>query len=96
MVSFEEIDEARQLLGLGEVASLDEIKAAYRKLAHRCHPDLGDTDEGHKEAMIELNWAYELLEDYCRNYKYSFREEDVARAYPNEAYRKWWRENWPI
>ena len=41
MASFEEIDKARKLLGLGEVANLSEIKTAYRRLAHRYHPDLG-------------------------------------------------------
>lgn len=96
MARFEEIEKARKLLGLGEVASLNEIRAAYRKLARRYHPDLRHADEGHKEAMRELNRAHELLEDYCSNYKYSFREEDVARAYPNEAYLRWWRQNWPI
>ena len=96
MASFEEIDKARKLLGLGEVANLSEIKTAYRRLAHRYHPDLGGGDEGCEEAMAELNWAYELLEDYCGRYKYSFREEEIARAYPDEAYLKWWHENWPI
>lgn len=96
MASFEDIDKARRLLGLGEIASLNEIKAAYRRLAHRHHPDMRDGDEGCEEAMEELNWAYELLEDYCSKYKYSFGKEDVARAYPNEAYLKWWRENWSV
>ena len=96
MANFEEIDRARKLLGLGEIGSLDEIKAAYRRLARCYHPDLSGGDEGCEEAMRELNWAYELLEDYCRNYKYSFGEEDVVRTYPDEAYHKWWRENWPI
>ena len=96
MANFEEIDKARKLLELGEVASLGDIKTAYRRLAHRHHPDLRDRDEDRKEAMRELNWAYELLEDYCSNYKYSFGEEDVARAYPNEAYLERWREKWSM
>jgi DnaJ-class molecular chaperone len=96
MASFEEIDRARRLLGLGEAASLNEIKAAYRRLARSNHPDLAEADEGRKEAMRELNWAYGLLEDYCSNYKYSFGKEDVARAYPNEAYLEQWREKWSM
>lgn len=96
MAKFEEIDKARKLLGLGKVASLEQIKAAYRRLAHSYHPDLDESDEVRKEAMREINWAYELLEDYCSKYKYSFREEEVARAYPDEAYLKWWRENWSV
>jgi DnaJ-class molecular chaperone len=39
MANFNEIEEARKLLGLGEAATLDEIKRAYRTLAHRHHPD---------------------------------------------------------
>jgi DnaJ-class molecular chaperone len=96
MASFEEIDKARRLLGLGEAADLKEIKAAYRKLAHRYHPDLRDGDKDSREAMRELNRAYELLQEYCRRYKYSFRAEAVARVYPDEAYLKWWRENWSV
>jgi DnaJ-class molecular chaperone len=96
VASFLEIDKARRLLGLGDVADLDEIKSAYRRLAHRYHPDLRNGDKDTRKAMRELNWAYELLQDYCRRYKYSFREEAVARAYPDEAYLKWWRENWSV
>lgn len=96
MARFEEIDKARKLLGLGELDSLDEIKSAYRRLAHRYHTDLSGGGEGCEETMRKLNWAYELLEDYCSRYKYGFGEKEVARAYPQEAYFKWWRENWPV
>ena len=34
----------------------------------------------------KLNAAYKLLMDYCNNYKYSFREENVVRAYPHDEY----------
>jgi DnaJ-class molecular chaperone len=96
MASFEEIDKARKLLGLGEVASLEEIRIAYRRLARRYHPDLGGGDEDQENVIRELNWAYELLEDYSNRYKYTFAKEDVARAYPHEAYLERWREKWPI
>jgi hypothetical protein len=44
--------------------------------------------------MKKLNWAYKLLMGYCDNYKYSFREEDIARTYPEEEYMRNWRKNW--
>ncbi len=96
MVNFDEIDEARRVLGLGEAATLNEIKNAYRRLAHRHHPDKRSSAAGERagETMKRLNWAYKLLVDYCSNYKYSFREEDVARAYPDEEHMRKWRENW--
>ena len=39
MIDFDEIEEARKLLGLGETGTLKEIKNAYRRLAHQYHPD---------------------------------------------------------
>ena len=81
MPNFEDIDEARRLLILGEAATLKEIKSAYRRLAHHHHPDKhSSTFEGNEE-MKKLNWAYKMLMDYCSDYKYSFKEEDVARTY---------------
>jgi len=95
MASFLEIDGARKVLGLGETATLKEIKGAYRRLARRYHPDQHNSggDQG-QEAMKRLNWAYKLLENYCRDYKCSFRQEDVARTYPDEEYTRTWGERW--
>ena len=95
MADFNEIDEARRLLGLGEAATLKEIKSAYRRLAHRQHPDAhGSTTDENDEVMKKLNWAYKLLLDYCTHYKYSFREEDIGRTYPHDEHIRKWRENW--
>jgi DnaJ-class molecular chaperone len=46
MANFNEIEEARKLLGLGEAATPKEIKRAYRTLAHRHHPDMPNTMSG--------------------------------------------------
>jgi len=94
MANFLEIDEARKILGLGEAATLREIKMAYRRLARRYHPDQYGGSDQNGEAMKKLNRVYELLEDYCREYKYSFREEDVTRTYSEEDYLRRWREDW--
>jgi DnaJ-class molecular chaperone len=96
MANFIEIDEARKALGLIESATLKEIKRAYRRLAHRHHPDKrsGTTGEETDETMKRLNWAYKLLVDYCSNYKYSFREDDVARTYPHDEYLRKYYHGW--
>jgi len=84
------------LLGLGEAATLKGIKTAYRRLAHHNHPDKhGGAPEGNEE-MKKLNRAYKVLMDYCTDYSYSFREEAVARTYPNEEDWRNWREKWRI
>ncbi len=44
-------------LGVNKTASQDEIKAAFRKLAHEHHPDKG----GNAEKFKEINEAYQVL-----------------------------------
>jgi len=93
-VNFNEIDEARRLLGLDEAATLKEIKTAYRRLAHRHHPDKNDsTNEKSNEMMKKMNRAYKVLMDYCNEYRYSFRQDDVTRIYPEEDWCTW-RDKW--
>lgn len=95
MANFEEVDEARKLLGLGEAATLKEIKSAYRRLAHRYHPDKhSGATEVDTEKIKRLNWAYQVLMDYCNDYKYSFREEGVARTYPHDEYIRKFYHGW--
>ena len=45
-------------LGVDRNASVDEIKRAYRKLAHQHHPDKGGGDE---EKFKQVNEAYQVL-----------------------------------
>jgi preprotein translocase subunit Sec63 len=95
MANFKEIDTARRLLGLGEVATLKQIKRAYRRKARQYHPDRsGGEDAEGEEMMKRLNWAYKLLIEYCVQYGYSFKEEDVARTYPYDEYLRKWYYRW--
>jgi len=95
MANFDEIEEARNLLGLDEEATLKEIKRAYRTLAHRHHPDkLTEGDASESEIMKKLNRSYKLLMDYCNEYKYSFREEDIARTYFYDEYLRTYKDRW--
>ena len=95
MANFKEIEEARKLLGIGETATLKEIKSSYRILAHRHHPDKpGEDDSARIEIMKRLNRAYKLLMDYCNEYQYSFKEEDIARTYPYDEYLRTYKDKW--
>jgi len=87
VASFEEIDKARRLFGLQEFASLKEIKQAYRKKAFMYYPDKsGSKNDQSEEVMKSLNESYKLLMEYCSRYEYSFKEEDIDRVYPDDAY----------
>jgi len=63
--TFEEVDEARRLLGLGERHNRDEIKQSYRRLARQIHPDV-DPDNSEADGLIsELAGGYRLLMAYA-------------------------------
>jgi hypothetical protein len=49
--------EARALLGLGEKASLQDIRDAHRRLISRVHPDAG----GSAELATRVNAARDIL-----------------------------------
>jgi len=55
-----------QILGLSRDASSDDIKKAYRKLAHKYHPDKG----GDESKFKEINEAYQILSDTDKKNQY--------------------------
>jgi len=55
------IDDPYKVLGLAQGASQQEIKAAYRKMAKKYHPDLHPDDPNANRKMNEVNEAYDML-----------------------------------
>ena len=51
------------ILGVSPDASDEEIKAAYRKLAKKYHPDANPGSEYAAEKMREINAAYDKIQD---------------------------------
>src|SRR5262249_34231391 len=52
-----------ETLGVQRGASDTELKAAFRKLAMKCHPDRNPGDKECEQQFKELNEAYEVLKD---------------------------------
>ena len=72
------IDQARRLLGLGERASLGEIKRAYYRLCKQYHPDAsGSVAEKDQDMIYRLTNAYDLLMRYCEEYRFPLRPEET-------------------
>lgn len=55
-----------QILGISKDSSQEEIKKAYRKLAHKHHPDKG----GDEKKFKEINEAYQVLSDKGKKGQY--------------------------
>jgi len=56
-----------RVLGINKGASEDEIKKAFRKLAHKYHPDKKGGDE---KKFKEINEAYQILSDKNKRAQY--------------------------
>lgn len=55
------------ILGVSRNASLEDIKKAYRKLAHKYHPDMKG---GNEQKFKEINEAYQVLSDTDKRSQY--------------------------
>ena len=56
-----------QILGIEKNASEEEVKKAYRKLAHQHHPD---RPGGNEQKFKEINEAYQVLSDKTKRMQY--------------------------
>ena len=63
------------ILGVDKKASPEEIKAAYRKLAMKYHPDRNQGNEEAAEKFKEVNEAHETLSDQQKRAAYDYELE---------------------
>lgn len=77
-----ELQEALLVLGLGESASLKEIKARHRELVKLHHPDAGHASD--PELIRSINAAYKIVSDYISAYRFSFTESEFYEQNPEE------------
>ena len=64
-----------ETLGVEKNATPEQIKAAYRKLAMKYHPDRNQGDEGAAEKFKEINEAHETLSDQQKRAAYDYELE---------------------
>src|ERR1700712_1305526 len=74
-----------QILGVTKIATDKDIKAAYRKLARKYHPDLNPNDGEAQKKFQQLNEANEVLSDPDKRKKYDQYGENWQHG---EAYEQ--------
>ncbi len=67
-----------KFLGLDKSASAEEIKAAYRKLAKKLHPDLNPGDSAIEQKFKEISQAYGILGDSDKRQRFDRGEIDAS------------------
>jgi DnaJ-class molecular chaperone len=73
------------ILGVPRNTADKDIKAAYRKLARKYHPDVNPGDKAAEARFKEINEAYEVLSDVDKRKKYDQYGSDFDNA---EAYAR--------
>jgi DnaJ-class molecular chaperone len=85
-MTYQELQDALAVFGLGERATLAQVKARHRELAKSHHPDRGGGSD--PAAMRRINAAYRVLLDYCSGYRYCFSEAEFLEQFPGERLRR--------
>jgi len=88
---YRELEAALSILGLGQRASLAEIRNRYHQLAREHHPDGGTARES--DQIQRINAAYRLLRDYCAGYRYDFGEAEFYEQDPEARLQRQFAED---
>ncbi|MFG6097501.1 J domain-containing protein [Leptothoe sp. ISB3NOV94-8A] len=71
-------------LGLRTGASFDDVKAAYRKLARKYHPDVNPDDQRAQDRFIKVTKAYDALLEILQPDEEPQEEDAVVAKTPVE------------
>lgn len=78
---------AKELLGLGNKATLADIKNAFRKMCKIHHPDMNRAESSkNNEIISQLVQAYEILLTYCNQYQFPLIPDGDEEVEPDD----WW------
>lgn len=82
------LEEARKILGLGQKASRQEIRSAYRREARRWHPDRAldhKAEAEYRQHMQQVNVAYQRILQFIEEYRFELVEKSSQ-----EDLMQWW------
>ncbi len=81
------IEEAKELFGLGDRATLREIKTVFRRLTKKYHPDLAGESPDNRSKSQEITEAYQALLSYCEAYEFPLVKAESDLEVDDED---WW------
>jgi curved DNA-binding protein CbpA len=83
------------ILGINSSASSEEIKAAYKTLAKKHHPDKNQGSSWHEEQFKRINQAYQILSNTTKRKQYDylleyelFQRQNYNRKPPQNPYKR--------
>ena len=82
------VEQARELFNLGDQATAEEMKQAYRRMCKKYHPDRAEEADKKRyaEIMCRLTESYELLMRYIRKYRFPLKPDKDTLYDPED----WW------
>lgn len=81
------------VLGVSRDASPKEIRAAYRKLARKYHPDVNKDDKDAADKFKRVQEAYEVLSDPKKRERYDRLGSNWDRVQADDAFRNWYSQH---
>ena len=82
--------DAYKVLGVAKDAKPEAIKAAYRKLARKYHPDVNPGDTAAEDKFKEISEAYDILSDPVKKAEYDNlgREDFYKKGFGGTGYQR--------
>ncbi len=86
-MTYKEFRWACEMLHIQIPTTCTRIRKKYLHLVKEVHPDQ-NSGESAQEEVESLIRAWEIIKEYCENFKYEFSEAEFNRQYPDEKLRQ--------